>query len=272
MVTRVRRFSPARLRAASGTGQRRLDLAPGDEFAMADDAAAAGAGPVAGLGLGDRDEARPGGIGQGGRAVGETGVEVEDVARGAEGGAEPGGADAADGDPAAVGMGGDAVVLVLGRRAQAGIGGGDLVALERGQDLGAAVAQHLERGAVGLGAVAFGLVLGGGADQQVAPGGAADDDALGGGGGHGQQDVAGERGGGLVEDEELALARADLKAAAPRSAASSRSPQRPAQLITARARTGPVVVARSQAAPSKAPPVTSVRRRSSAPFASAWAR
>ena len=52
-----------------------------------------------------------------------------------------------------------------------------------------------------------------------------------------------------------------------RAIASTRSPKLPAALTTTRASIGPLLVARRQPAGVRSPPVTSVRRRTSPPWA-----
>ena len=93
--------------------------------------------------------------------------------RDAERAGEAGRADAADGDPVAVGQRLDLIVLELRGRAQAGIGRRHGIAGQGGQHADGLVDQCPQLTLVGGGLGAILLVLGRRADDEIAEGGAA---------------------------------------------------------------------------------------------------
>lgn len=126
-----------------------------------------------------------------------------------EGGGEAGGTDAADGDVALAGVGGDPVVVVPGGCAQARVDGGDLLLQQGGEDTAALFAQAPQPLGRRTGVALVVQVLRGGTEQDVAVDGGGDQDALAEGGGDGQQDVADQGAGERVVDDELSPARGD---------------------------------------------------------------
>ena len=129
--------------------------------------------------------------------------------RDAERAGEAGGADAANGDPAALRQRRDLVVLELRGRPQACVDGIDRVARQRGHQRHCLVDQAAQSCLVYRGVVALLRFLRSGANQHVAEGGPGQHDALGALIGDRQDDRPHQPVGRLVEHHELAFARTD---------------------------------------------------------------
>ena len=181
-------FQPGQTVTSDRTVQGLADFAPGNQFAVTDDAAVTGLLPVTRSRVCDSIDLRPMTILQRNMSISCIRVLPVDKSRNSKRRTEPGRTDAADTTIIAFGIPLNLVILVLGSRPQASVGGSNGVLAQRRQDTAAPFDERLQLGGINPGVNATLLFFGGRPDQQITENGRAYHYSLGDFGRHRQQD------------------------------------------------------------------------------------